>query len=139
MEINSQSGTQDVDPDTVITLPGGMLGFADQTRYKLFHEEGKPTVFWLQCVDDAALRFSVAEAARLNVDYELTLSDDDVATLQLTDPNDLAVLVTLAYGEQAQAGIHANFLAPILINTAKRIGMQKALDNIHSRVVIHSA
>jgi flagellar assembly factor FliW len=139
MEINSQFGTHDVDPDTIITFPGGMLGFADQTRFKLFHEEDKPTVFWLQCVDDAQLRFSVTEAGRLNVDYELALSDEDVATLQLSDPNDLAILVTLARGEHEGAGIHANFLAPILINTAQRIGLQKSLDNIQSRVVIHAA
>lgn len=139
MEINSPFGTQTVDPDTLITLPAGMLGFPELTRFKLFHEEGKPTVFWLQSVDDAAVRFPVTDPERLNVNYELTLSDQEVADLQLASIEDLVILVTLAKGEQDDAGIHANFLAPILINIAQRVGLQKPLNEVHSKVVIHAS
>lgn len=139
MEINSQFGKQTIDPESLIDLPQGMLGFSDLTRFKLFHEEGKPTVFWLQSVEDSDIRFPVAEPQRLNVDYELSLSDDEIATLKLVDPADLVVLVTLARDDQPDAGIHANFLAPILINASQRVGLQKSLNDVQSRVVIHAS
>jgi flagellar assembly factor FliW len=139
MEINSPLGSHIVDPDTLITLPAGMLGFPELTRFKLFHEEGKPTVFWLQSVDDADIRFAVTDPERLGVDYELTLSDEDIAGLQMSDASDLAVLVTLARDEPSEGGIHANLLAPILINTAQRIGLQKSLNTVQSRVLIRAS
>ena len=48
-----------VSPDRVFTFPAGLGGFEENKRYTLFHEEGKPTVFWLQSLDDKDLCFSV--------------------------------------------------------------------------------
>lgn len=138
MEINTEFGKQDVDPESVITLPEGMAGFPGLTEYKLFHEEGKPTVFWLQSTDDPAVRFPVTDPSLLNVAYEVELSDAEQALLQLEDAADLALLVTLAKGEQPSVGIHANLLGPILINTKARLGLQKLLSDVQSAVVIRA-
>ena len=138
MEINTEFGTQEIDPESVITLPRGMAGFDDLTDYKLFHEEGKPTVFWLQSTADPGVRFPVTDPALLNVAYEVMLSDDEEALLQVTDPQDLAILVTLAKGEAEGKGIHANLLGPIFINMRTRIGLQKLLNNVESAVVIRA-
>ena len=43
-----------IDPESVFTFPDGIAGFEDCKRFKLFHEEGKATVFWLQSLDDIA-------------------------------------------------------------------------------------
>jgi flagellar assembly factor FliW len=139
MEVNSQFGKQQIDPDTLITLPSGMLGFTALTRYKLFHEAGKPTVFWLQSVDDQEVRFPVIDPDHLNVAYELSLSDEELALLQLDDLADAAILVTLARGAEPDAPLHANFMAPIIINTNRRIGLQKSLNEVDSKVVISAA
>ncbi len=139
MEITTQFGKHDVDPDTLIEMPAGLLGFENLTRFKLFHEEGKPTLFWLQSVDDPTIQFPVTDPARFNVSYELTLADEDIERIQLDNPDDLSVLVTVAKPEADSSQIHANFLAPLLINTRTRLGMQKPLDKVDSAVVIRAS
>lgn len=138
MEINTQFGKQEINPDTIITLPQGMAGFADLTQYKLFHEEGKPTVFWLQSTAEPDIRFPVTDPALMNVSYEIELSDDESALLQLDSPDDLALLVTLAKDDRKGGELHANLLGPIMINLEKRIGLQKALNNVESNVTIRA-
>ena len=44
-----------IDPETLFSFPEGIAGFEDCKRFKVFHEEGKTTVFWLQSVDDVAV------------------------------------------------------------------------------------
>lgn len=136
MDIDTRSGQHDIDPDSIITLPNGMAGFEGLTQFKLFHEEGKPTIFWLQSVEDQDIRFSVTDPALLNVAYELALSDEESALIKLDSPDDLGILVTLARDQNQADNIYANFMAPILINTRERLGMQKSLNRIESRVLI---
>jgi flagellar assembly factor FliW len=58
--------------------------------------------------------------------------------LQLDDPGEIAVLVTLASGGEYDRGIHANFMGPIMLNTNKRIGLQKHLNEVSGSVVIRA-
>ncbi|MFA5531959.1 MAG: flagellar assembly protein FliW, partial [Thiohalomonadaceae bacterium] len=53
-------GRQEISEEQIITFPRGLAGFEQCKRFKLFHEEGKPSVFWLQSVDAADVTFSVA-------------------------------------------------------------------------------
>lgn len=138
MDIDTRTGQNEIDADSIITLPNGMPGFENLTQYKLFHEEGKPTVFWLQSSEDPDIQFSVVDPGLLNVAYELTLSDDDLHLLKLEAPEDLSVLVTLARDTDQADNIHANFMTPILINTRERLGMQKAINRVESRVLIRA-
>lgn len=138
MEIDSQFGTQDIDPDSLISFPHGLLGFEGLTHYKLFHEETKPSLFWLQSVDDPELSFPVALPASFNVDYQLTLSDDDLALLKIGDSTDITILVTVSKAGSADASPQANFMGPIIINTQERIGMQKTLTQMERHVVIQA-
>lgn len=139
MEVSTRFGKQEIDPDTLITFPNGMAGFTDLTRYKLFHEAGKPSVFWLQSLDDPAIQFSVTSPASFNVDYQITLSDDELQKLEAGENDEIQVLVTVARGEDGSDELHANFMGPILINTRSRIGMQKTLNQVESRVIITAA
>jgi len=131
---------QEIDPSTIITFPDGIPGFEQCTRYKLFHEEGKPTLFWLQSVDKPELSLSVTQPEILNIAYQFALSDDEEKRLEISGPvgaEDLAVLVILyrqfAKGEQAgDAAVQANVRAPLVINLKSRIGLQKTLRNIET-------
>jgi flagellar assembly factor FliW len=138
MEITTRFGTHDIDPASVIRFPEGLAGFEDLHEYKLFHEDGKPTVFYLQSMQDPDVQFPVVNPDTYQVNYECVLSDEEAATLQLEDPTDVAVLVTLAQGTEKDAGIHANFMGPIILNTAKRIGLQKHLNQVSGSVVIRA-
>jgi len=138
MEINTRFGTQDIDPSSIIHFPDGLAGFEELHEYKLFHEEGKPTVFFLQAIEDPDVQFAVVNPDNYQVSYECLLSDEEANALQLDDPADVAVLVTLSQGGNHDGGIHANFMGPIMLNVGKRIGLQKHLNQVSGSVVIRA-
>jgi flagellar assembly factor FliW len=128
----------EVDPQTIITFPKGIVPFEDCKRYKLFHEEGKLRVLWLQSLDDADLVFSVTDdPAFLKFSYEVMLSDEELELLQLDPSDDIALVVILFRDEYTKGGgINAVTSGPIVINTTKRIGLQKLLKEFDARVAI---
>jgi flagellar assembly factor FliW len=138
MEVNTHFGAQTIDPASVIRFPKGLAGFEDLHEYKLFHEEDKPSVFFLQSIEDPDVQFSVVNPDTYQVNYECVLTEQEAATLELDDPSDIAVLVTLASGGESDRGIHANFMGPIMLNTSKRIALQKHLNQVSGSVVIRA-
>ena len=128
-------GQVTVDENTVLNFPNGLPGFESCQRFKLFHEEGKPTVFWLQSVDDAALMFPVVAPEQLDLEYQIELSDEDCAQIELKDVAD-AVVAVIIYRDAAQDGkIAANTHSPVIFNLKSRKGMQKILQDIHPTLV----
>lgn len=137
MQVDTRFGKVEVDPDTVLTFPQGLPGFENLTRFTLLHEEGATTIFWLQSVEDPDVQFSVTDPNSFRVNYQVTLQDDETALLELTDVADAAVMVMLSRDEATDpSGIKANFMAPLVINTKSRKGLQKALNQIEGFVNI---
>jgi flagellar assembly factor FliW len=103
-------------------------------------------VVHLQSVEDPKVSLSLTDPGLFGFNYELVLSDSEVAELKLEDPSDAVVLATLSNKDVAQpnaktqsgADVFVNISAPILINSKSRIGIQKVLDlnAANSRVVI---
>lgn len=129
-------GEQPVDPDTVLNFPAGLAGFESHTRFKLFHEDsGKEIVHWLQSVEDADLRFPVADPTQFGIHYSFLLSDEETALLELDNPEDALVLIVL-YKEDEQTGIRGSIAAPLVINARSRKGVQKPLQNLEPSVLL---
>ncbi|WP_153111265.1 flagellar assembly protein FliW [Propionivibrio limicola] len=128
-----------VDPETLFTFPEGVAAFEHCKRFKLFHEEGKSTVFWLQSVDDPTVMFPIVTPDSMDLAYEIELSDADCALIELDNPEDVAVVVFI-YRDAANGGkIAANTRSPVILNLKKRKGMQKILQNIRPSVVYHAS
>lgn len=124
-----------VDPESLFTFPGGLAGFETSTRFKLFHEDGKPTVFWLQCVDDPGVMFPVVAPEQLDLEYQIELSDADCALIDLQDAADAAVVIII-YRDAAQDGkVAANTRSPVVLNLKSRKGMQKILQDVQPTLV----
>lgn len=140
MDIQSKLlGNQNVNPDSIITFPRGLPGFEDQTRFKLFHQEGSEIVYWLQAVDNEDLTFSVAHPAHFNINYSFVLTDDEEQLLQLENVDDLLILILLHKEEEGDMGkptIKGSIKAPLVINSEKRIGLQKVLINIEQSITL---
>ncbi len=158
MEIKSSFfGEQSIDPSTIINFPNGIPGFEDQTRFKLFHQEGdSPLIFWLQSLDDASLVFSVAQPSIFNINYSFVLNDAEEATLGIDDTADILLLVilhkdtdqpstikslkahalSLLGATSDQPAIKGVIRAPLVINSAKRIGLQKVLAQIEQNITL---
>ena len=120
-----------IDPDTLFTFAKGIVGFENCKRFKLFHEEGKATVFWLQSVDDTAVMFPIVAPEALDIEYQIELSDADCALIGLQSVEDVAV-VLIVYRDEAESGkIAANTRSPVILNLKSRKGMQKVLQDVH--------
>ena len=151
MDIKSKFlGTQQIDPETIITFPEGIPGFEDQTRFKLFHQETNPIIYWLQSVDDEDLTFSVASPSIFNINYSFLLNDKEQALLKLDDKDDLIILILLQLlrnyfgldintddpqGTQKPT-IKGSIKSPLLINSASKIGIQKCLAQIEQSITL---
>jgi flagellar assembly factor FliW len=140
MEIQSKLlGNQQINPETILTFPQGLPGFEDQTRFKLFHQEGSEIVFWLQAIDNAELVFSVAHPLHFNINYNFTLTDAEEALLELSSSDELLILILLHKDDSDGSGkptIKGSIKSPILINTEKRIGFQKVLVTIEQSITL---
>ena len=120
-----------VDPDTLFSFPQGLAGFEDCKRFKLFHEEGGGTVFWLQSVDDLSVMFPIVAPDAFDIEYQIELSDADCALIDLQGAEDVAVVV-IVYRNEAEGGkIAANTRSPVIPNLRSRKGMQKVLHEVH--------
>lgn len=140
VEINTRYGRQVVARSSLLTFPDGLPGFERLREYKLFHEEGTATVYYLQSTEDADVRLPIVAPASCQVDYRIELSDEEGAKLQIQADDDILVMVTVSDNQDdPQAGINANLMAPIIINAHSRIGMQKTLNQVHGAVVIDAA
>ena len=65
MEVRtSRFGVIDIAEDRVITLPKGVLGFPNFTRYCLLQPGDDACFFWLQSLDDPSLAFVVRTVHR---------------------------------------------------------------------------
>jgi flagellar assembly factor FliW len=120
-----------VDPETLFTFPEGIAGFEDCKRFKLFHEEGKATVFWLQSVDDAEVMFPIVAPEALDIEYQIELTDDDCALIGLHGTEEVAVVVIVYRNEVEGGKIAANTHSPVILNLNSRKGMQKVLRDVH--------
>jgi flagellar assembly factor FliW len=134
MKIKSpEFGSAEIADDLIIEFPEGLPGFEACRRFALVHEEGRePDVFLLQCADDPEVGFSVTPPARLGVNLEFVLTAAATELLQLQNQEDLADAVIVraqegADANPASAGLSANFMAPLVINTRARRGLQKVI------------
>jgi len=148
IKLNTRFGELNIDSSRVITFPRGIPGFEQNTQWTLFHEVDEKgervsgVVVHLQSIDDETVSLPLTEPSLFGFNYELVLTDSEVAELKLADPDDVLVLVTLSNknvvpqsgNNMPPANMHANISAPILINTKSCIGMQKILVGRESKV-----
>jgi flagellar assembly factor FliW len=135
MKVDSpRFGPLEVDQEKVIEFPAGLPGFEHCKRFSLFHEaDGQPIVYTLQSLDDVDVALPVADPAQFGFHYELTLEDSDVAMLEVDSADEVAVAVVLRRGGADEVGggaITANVMAPLVINTRTRRGMQQPISKL---------
>ena len=119
-------GTVQVEDETLLTFPEGVLGFEAEKDYCLLeHAPGSPFL-WLQSTVNPSLAFVVVNPFNFAQEYELTISDADTVHLQLDSPEDVQVLtiVTISGGE-----ITMNLVGPIVVNHRRRLARQVILSD----------
>lgn len=134
-------GEVEVSADRVIEFPAGLPGFEACRQFTLLHaeENDAPNLFMLQSLDDQDVLFTVTTPDFLGLNYEFALTDDEVATLQLTSSDEVSVLLIVRRNEEADAAaapIRANLMAPLVLNTTARRGLQKVIGRVDTSVTL---
>lgn len=132
-----------VNDEKVVTFPHGIPGFEKYTTYVVYHkEENGLGAYWLESCDDAALTFTLVAPEQYGLTYELELSDEEFVTLEADSVEDLGVFMVLSKKANEHTGgtdINANIRGPIIINPAKRIGIQKVINRPQVNTTIMDA
>lgn len=114
--------------DRTIVFPNGILGFDALHAFKIFHkQQDRAMVYWLQSEENPLIAFLLVDPSSFGLNFSFTLTDAEQAILQSESPDEIEVFLILAKDTEAKQGIQANIGAPIVINTVKRLGMQKVL------------
>lgn len=131
-------GKVDVSDQMLINFPDGLPGFEQCQRFALIHEQEKTvkSSFTLQSVDDAQVAFQIVDPTSYGFNYELQLSDEESTKLKVVSTADLVVMLILFRREDKSSPIEASVWAPLVINTASRIGIQKIIDRVQPNITL---
>ncbi|MEC5397971.1 flagellar assembly protein FliW [Uliginosibacterium sp. H1] len=146
MKIDSpRFGSLEVEADKLINFPAGLPGLEDCKRFTLIEVGDKlPVLAVLQSADQPDVAFSVTSPDVLGLQYELTLNEEEEELLRTDTPDDITVLLILRNEEtphrrQGDLSVKANLMAPLVINTASRIGLQKIIGKLGCDVTLRAA
>jgi len=117
-------GVIEIAEDRVITIPKGLLGFPERTRFCLLEPGQDACFFWLQSLDDPALAFVVTDPALFVGEYSVPIRQEQMSELGLESLEDAQVFVIVnKVGEE----LTGNLQGPLIINTVSRLGEQAVL------------
>jgi flagellar assembly factor FliW len=114
---SSRFGRVDIDPETVIEFPDGLIGLGG-SRYALLATDADSPFLWLHSIEDPTLALPVTNPHRFFADFRVELSDDDGERLGLDDVTAVDVYVTVC-ASSALEDFTANLKAPILVSSGQ--------------------
>lgn len=112
-----------------ITLPAGLMGFAEVKQLELIHTPEELPFRWLRSTADHSIAFVVVQPDGLIPDYQLEMSDEDAADLEISSPEDAMVLNIVTIRNGLPENATANLIGPVVINRETGVGRQIVLRN----------
>ena len=130
-------GMVEVDEKKIIDFGDGIPGLEQYHKYALLQFEESYPIVWLQSMDDSGICLPVLDTFSVLPDYVFDIDENDVKTLELSDPEDIHVVSVVVIPEDIQ-GMTVNLAAPIIINTvtgnAKQIVLSGSEYNVRAPV-----
>lgn len=130
MKIESKRfGTIEVKEDRILSLEGGLLGFANLEKFIMVDDEVDPTLpfKWLVSVEDPEIGFLVTDPGMFFGDYVFDISASDAEKLGVSKTEDLTVVTLLTVPADPRM-ITANLRGPLVFNNNTRKGKQIILE-----------
>jgi flagellar assembly factor FliW len=122
-------GRLEVEPDLILTLPEGLIGFERCKRYVVVRPDERSAFRWLQSLEEPAVALPIVEPGELRPDYAPILSDADARRLELTVETPTLVFVIVTVPPHDPRAMTANLLGPLVINGLTRRGKQVIVQN----------
>jgi len=127
---SSRFGMMEAQDDKILSFPRGLPGFEHLRRFVLLPREKDGVFGWLHSVESETCAFLVTDPFLFYADYFVDIPERDVRELELAAAAQALVLVIVSVpgGNIREATV--NLLAPLVINTEKRLARQ---------VILHSS
>jgi flagellar assembly factor FliW len=117
-------GEFEVQEDSILYFPDGLLGFEELKRYILVEVEEFRPFFWLLAVEEPEIGFAISDPQLFHrTHYEVPLSEADRDVLDLQGGDTISVFVIVSIQEGGRR-ISANLKGPVVLNTRNRLGKQ---------------
>ena len=112
-----------------IQFPDGLPAFESVREFVLIQNPEEDPFLWLQAVSSPNLAFITVDPFLVCPEYKPDINEEDVAFLQLSQPEDAFVLSIVNIQNSDGQGVTANLVGPIVINVRERIGKQVIIQN----------
>lgn len=119
-------GEIEIDESKIITFEDGIIGFPDMKKFTLIFDEekeGRPSISWLQSMDEPEIAFPVMDPLFVCETYNPSVEDELLKNLGIIKEDNLYVLVTVTVPQDIKE-LAVNLKAPIVINTDTRKASQ---------------
>ena len=120
---STRFGCFSVPADIVLEFPQGMIGFPHVTSYVLVKQREDSVFMWLHATTDPSLAFPVVLPWAFYWDYEVKLSDDDLAAISVKNASQISIMCVVNVGSDVRKGT-INLFSPIVINNDNREAKQ---------------
>lgn len=134
MELISKiHGKIQYEEEDIITFKKGIPGFNDLKKFIIVDlEEYKPFKLF-HSIENTEVALVVTSPYDFKEDYEIVIGDEVVKHLNIEDPSQVFVLVTVTLNSDIRK-ITMNLQGPIVINTSNKLGEQIILDDSKYKV-----
>lgn len=119
-------GEIEIDESKIITFEDGIIGFPDMKKFTLIFDEekeGRPSISWLQYMDEPEIAFPVMDPLFVCETYNPSVEEELLKNLGTIKEDNLYVLVTVTVPQNIKE-LAVNLKAPIVINTDTRKASQ---------------
>ena len=89
--ITKARGKITVSEDHLITIPEGLFGFEQYTKYALVDSDYEPFL-WLQSCEDPNLAFLIVDPFLICSEYETDIDDAALKKIGITKPEDIIIM-----------------------------------------------
>ena len=120
-------GKIEISEDRLITIPEGLFGFEDYTKFALVDSDYEPFI-WLQSCEDPNLAFLIVDPFLICPQYESDIDDEALAKIGIKKPEDIIIMTIVTVPHDGSA-ITANFQGPLVINKQNHKCMQAILSD----------
>ena len=119
-------GEIEIDESKIITFEDGIIGFPDMKKFTLIFDEekeGRPSISWLQSMDEPEIAFPVMDPLFVCETYNPSVEEELLKNLGTIKEDNLYVLVTVTVPQNIKE-LAVNLKEPIVINTDTRKASQ---------------
>ena len=121
-------GEVEINEQEILTFEYGVPGFPDIQKFALLSLDADLPLALLQSTEQPAIGFVVAYPFAFKTDYVFEISEEDKEDLAIEKEEDVIAYSIVTLKESFQDST-LNLLAPVIINTNKKLGKQIVLQD----------